>query len=80
MTHDSCVVSNKGGQRDLTIGAILAFGGVLCIVLRAPCDCEMGGISKIVSAKKKTAIFRPVPHCPAVVKILVDVSTLIEKD
>jgi hypothetical protein len=34
---------------------------------------------KIASAKK-TAIFRPVPHCSAVVKILVDASTLIEKD
>jgi len=35
---------------------------------------------KIASAKKKIAIFGPALHCPAVVKILVDASTLIEKD
>src|SRR4051794_13238617 len=33
-----------------------------------------------VSQKRKTAIFRLVPHCSAVVKILVDASTLVEKD
>jgi hypothetical protein len=38
------------------------------------------GHLKIASAKKKTAIFRPALHCSAVVKILVDASTLIEKD
>jgi hypothetical protein len=35
------------------IGAILAVGGVLCIVLRAPRDCEMARYLKIRQPKKE---------------------------